>query len=69
MAVSGMFIFMVTASLCGRPAPLPRRTLNADTTLPVRVNQDGTLMELSCAAPAGAATAKCGGKKQILGRH
>ena len=48
MAVSGMFVFMVTASLCGRPAPLPRRTLNADTTLPVRGNQDGTEMELSC---------------------
>jgi hypothetical protein len=71
MAVSGMFVFMVTASLCGRPAPLPRRTLNADTTLPVRGNQDRTEMELSCPHDrprAGIAAQPEVGSKRAAGR-
>ena len=41
MTVSGMSVFMVTASPCGRPRPAVPPNTNADTTLSVRGNQDG----------------------------
>ena len=44
MTVSGMSVFMVTASHCGRPRPTVPPKTNADTTLPVRGNQDGTVV-------------------------
>src|SRR6476620_9252268 len=47
MTVSGMSVFRVTASLCGRSAPLSRRTL----TLTQPSLFEGTKMELSCTDP------------------
>jgi len=42
---------MVTASLCGRPRPTAPPNTNADATLPVQGNQDGTQMEQTGGAP------------------
>ena len=66
MAVSGMSVFMVTASLCGRPAPLPRRTLTPTQPSLFEGTNDGTQMELSYAAQPVLPQPSVAGKNNFL---